>query len=170
MGSAASPQRDSPHLRLHCVNVFVRDQDRSLRFFVDQLGFNVAFDTRVQSGERWVGVAPPDGAAILALIVPKPSSEQYKLIGRATQVVFVTEDVTAKFQEWSKRGVQFQATPRLKRIVTNFSPRKAPLLQARLQTHSSLPSTGPACSSAKKRLSGAESWLDFAILTATLSP
>src|SRR5438270_4732211 len=91
MGSAASPQRDSPHLRLHCVNVFVRDQDRSLRFFVEQLGFNVAFDTRVQSGERWVGVAPPDGAAILALIAPKPNSEQYRLIGRATQIVFVTE-------------------------------------------------------------------------------
>ncbi len=122
MGSAASPQRDSPHLRLHCVNVFVRDQDRSLRFFVDQLGFNVAFDTRVQSGERWVGVAPPDGAAILALIAPQPNSEQYKLIGRATQIVFVTEDVTAKFQEWSKRGVRFQTTPRLKRIRYQFQP------------------------------------------------
>lgn len=115
-----SPLRQSPHLRLHCVNVFVRDQDRSLRFFVDQLGFNVAFDTRVQSGERWVGVAPPDGAAILSLIAPKPDSEQYKLIGRSTQVVFVTEDVTAKFQEWSKRGVRFQTPPRLKRIRYQF--------------------------------------------------
>jgi serine phosphatase RsbU (regulator of sigma subunit)/catechol 2,3-dioxygenase-like lactoylglutathione lyase family enzyme len=122
MGSAASPQREPPHLRLHCVNVFVRDQDRSLRFFIDQLGFNVAFDTRVQTGERWVGVAPPDGAAILALIAPKPNSEQYKLIGRATQIVFVTEDVTAKFQEWSKHGVRFQTTPRLKRIRYQFPP------------------------------------------------
>src|SRR5712692_1122452 len=116
MSTVPLPLRQSPHLRLHCVNVFVRDQDRSLRFFVDQLGFNVAFDTRVQSGERWVGVAPPDGAAILSLIAPKPNSEQYKLIGRATQIVFVTEDVTAKFQEWSKRGVRFQTPPRLKRI------------------------------------------------------
>jgi catechol 2,3-dioxygenase-like lactoylglutathione lyase family enzyme len=106
------------------VNVFVRDQDRSLRFFVDQLGFNVAYDTRVQSGERWVGVAPPDGAAILSLIAPKPESDQYKLIGRSTQVVFVTEDVTAKFQEWSKRGVRFQTTPRLKRIRYQYPPEK----------------------------------------------
>lgn len=118
--NAVPPLRQSNHLRLHCVNVFVRDQDRSLRFFVDQLGFNVAFDTRVQSGERWVGVSPPDGAAILSLVVPKPGSEQYKLIGRATQVVFVTEDVTAKFQEWSKRGVRFQSTPRLRRIRYQF--------------------------------------------------
>jgi serine phosphatase RsbU (regulator of sigma subunit) len=122
MATVPSPLRQSPHLRLHCVNVFVRDQDRSLRFFVDQLGFNVAFDTRVQSGERWVGVAPPDGAAILSLIVPKPNSEQHKLIGRATQIVFVTEDVTAKFQEWSKRGVRFQTPPRLKRIRYQFQP------------------------------------------------
>src|SRR6202023_2621934 len=103
-------------------NVLGPDQDRSLRFFVDQLGFNVAFDTRVQSGERWVGVAPPDGAAILSLVAPKPESEQYKLIGRATQIVFVTEDVAAKFQEWSKRGVRFQTTPRLKRIRYQLQP------------------------------------------------
>ena len=116
MSSTLPPRPTSPHLRLHCVNVFVRDQDRSLHFFVDQLGFNIAYDTRVQSGERWVGVAPPDGAAILSLIAPKPDSEQYKLIGRATQIVFVTEDVTTKFQEWSRRGVRFQTPPRLKRI------------------------------------------------------
>jgi len=120
--STLPPRPTSPHLRLHCVNVFVRDQDRSLRFFVDQLGFNIAYDTRVQSGERWVGVAPPDGAAILSLIAPKPGSEQYKLIGRSTQVVFVTEDVTTKFQEWSKRGVRFQTPPRLKRIRYQSQP------------------------------------------------
>ena len=122
MGTLPSAFRQSPHLRLHCVNVFVRDQDRSLRFFVDQLGFNVAYDTRVQSGERWVGVAPPDGAAILSLIAPKPDSEQYKLIGRSTQIVFVTEDVTAKFQEWSRRGVRFSTPPRLKRIRYQLQP------------------------------------------------
>ncbi|MCU1243156.1 MAG: Serine phosphatase RsbU, regulator of sigma subunit [Candidatus Acidoferrum typicum] len=122
MSSSLPPRPTSPHLRLHCVNVFVRDQDRSLHFFVDQLGFNIAYDTRVQSGERWVGVSPPDGAAILSLIAPKPDSEQYKLIGRATQIVFVAEDVTTKFQEWSRRGVRFQTPPRLKRIRYQSQP------------------------------------------------
>lgn len=87
-----------------------------MRFYLDQLGFHVAFDARLQSGDRWVAVAPPDGSAILSLVVPKPNSQEYKLIGRATQVVFVTEDVPAKFQEWSNRGVRFQYTPRLRRI------------------------------------------------------
>ena len=109
-------RRQEQYLRLHCVNIFVRDQDRSLQFFLDQLGFHLAFDTKLQSGDRWVAVAPPDGSAILALVAPKPNTQEYKLIGRATQVVFVTEDVAAKFKEWSGRGVRFLQTPRLRRI------------------------------------------------------
>jgi len=122
MGTLASTPRQDLHLRLHCVNIFVRDQDRSLRFYLDQLGFHLALDARLQSGDRWVAVAPPDGSAILSLVVPKPSSPEYKLIGRSTQVVFVTEDVASKFQEWSKRGVRFQSTPRLRRIKYDQKP------------------------------------------------
>jgi len=101
---------------MHCVNVYVRDQDRSLQFYLEQLGFHLAFDAKLQDGERWVAVAPPDGTAILSLVVPKPKTAQAKLIGRATQVVFVTEDVAANFIEWSRRGVRFLHTPRLRRI------------------------------------------------------
>src|SRR5712664_1584927 len=128
MGNFASPPRRDLHLRLHCVDVFVRDQDRSLRFYLDQLGFHLALDARLQSGDRWVAVAPPDGSAILSLVVPKPKSQESKLIGRSTQVVFVTEDVAAKFHEWSMRGVRFQYTPRLRRIkyVLNAQPPPLP--------------------------------------------
>lgn len=105
-----------PYLRFHAVKIFVRDQDRSLRFYLDQLGFGLVYDTRLQSGERWLAVAPPDGTAILALVAPRPSSREYKLIGRATQISFVTDDVIAKFHEWSARGVKFLRVPRLKRI------------------------------------------------------
>jgi serine phosphatase RsbU (regulator of sigma subunit)/catechol 2,3-dioxygenase-like lactoylglutathione lyase family enzyme len=118
-----SSSRTNAHLRLHCVNIYVRNQDRSLRFYVDQLGFHLAFDTRLQSGERWVAVSPPDGSALLALVAPKTSSPQYKLIGRATQVVFITDDVAAKFQDWSRHGVRFPQAPRLKRI--KFDPHAA---------------------------------------------
>ena len=87
-----------------------------MRFYVDQLGFSLVGDVRVGSGQRWVAVAPPDGSAVLSLVAPKPDSKECALIGRSTQVVFVTEDVVAKFEEWRKRGVRFQYTPRLKRI------------------------------------------------------
>jgi len=111
-----APARQDPYLRLNSVTVFVRDHDRSLHFYLDQLGFHLAFDTRLQSGERWVAVAPPDGTALLSLVVPQTDSPQYKLIGRSTHAAFITDDVAAKFREWSARGVRFLNTPRLKRL------------------------------------------------------
>ena len=114
--SAERPAAPDPYLRIHAVRVFVRDQDRALRFYLDVLGFRLAFDARLYSGERWVAVAPPDGSTVLSLVAPRPRSPEFKLIGRATQVVLVTEDVPAKFREWRKRGVRFAHPPRLRRI------------------------------------------------------
>ena len=121
MGSSHSPfwtdrslprlDRQDPYLSLHFVIIFVRDQERSLRFYLDQLGFRLVVDHRFESGDRWIEVAPPDGSANLALVPAKPNSEEYKLIGRDNQVFFLTEDVTAKFNEWSKRGVSFHHPP-----------------------------------------------------------
>jgi len=93
-----------------------------LRFYIDQLGFDLAFDAQLQTGDRWVAVAPPDGSALLALIAPKPESRASKLIGRPTGIVFVTEDVLAKYSEWRKRGVEFQYTPRLRRVKYGRQP------------------------------------------------
>jgi serine phosphatase RsbU (regulator of sigma subunit)/predicted enzyme related to lactoylglutathione lyase len=103
--------RRDPYLRLLCVNIFVRDQERSLRFYTDQLGFGVVVDESYESGGRWVAVAPPDGSTVLALVAPARKSEDYKLIGRARHAVLVTEDVMAKFDEWRKRGVRFHHPP-----------------------------------------------------------
>jgi serine phosphatase RsbU (regulator of sigma subunit) len=111
--------RQNPYLRIDAVNVFVRDLDRSLDFYLNQLGFHLALDIRLQSGYRLVAVAPPDGTTVLRLIVPAPDSDDYQLIGRQTPIVFLTEDVVAKFREWSKRGVHFVYTPRLRRLKRN---------------------------------------------------
>jgi catechol 2,3-dioxygenase-like lactoylglutathione lyase family enzyme len=108
--------RQDPYLRLQSITIYVRDLDHSLTFYLDQLGFQLVFDARIQPSRRFVTVAPPDGTANLTLVAPEPGSEQCKLIGRPTQVTFVTEDVIAKYREWSKRGVRFQFAPRLKRL------------------------------------------------------
>ena len=103
--------RQEPYLRLHHVPVFVRDQDRSLRFYVDQLGFRLEIDYHFGEHGRFVLVAPPAGKALLALIAPKPGSQEFGLIGRPGQAVFVTEDVQRKFEAWRDRGVPFQHPP-----------------------------------------------------------
>lgn len=109
--SAFDKDRRDPYLRVQQVNIFVRDQDRSLKFYLDQLGFAVAYESSSDNGIRWVAVAPPDGTTILALVTPKSDSEEYKLIGRHSQVVFLTEDINAKYDDWSKRGVNFHHPP-----------------------------------------------------------
>jgi serine phosphatase RsbU (regulator of sigma subunit)/catechol 2,3-dioxygenase-like lactoylglutathione lyase family enzyme len=105
-----------PFLGVHAVNVYVRDQERALRFYVDQLGFSVAFDAHLPYGGRWLAVSPPDGDAVLALVAPSPSSKEHQLIGRSTGIVFVTEDVLATYEQWRTRGVKFLTTPRLRRV------------------------------------------------------
>src|SRR6266496_214393 len=103
--------RPDPYVCLQQVSIFVRDLDRSLRFYLDQLGFRLAYEAHLESGDHWVAVAPPDGTAILALVRPRRDSEEYKLIGRHSQVAFLTEDINAKFHDWSKRGVHFHHPP-----------------------------------------------------------
>ena len=115
--AAVRLDRQDPYLRLQSVTIFVRDLDRSLDFYVNQLGFRIDFDARQRPGRPWVVVSPPDGAANLALVAPATDSELFKLIGHSNHVTFITEDLLAKFREWTSRGVKFQQAPRLRRLT-----------------------------------------------------
>ena len=106
------PGREDSYLCIQDIVVFVRDLDRSLRFYVDQLGFELIADKRVTTdGVGWIEVAPSDGSANLALVAPKPDQPEYNLIGGYRWVLFMTEDVHAKYKEWSERGVHFESSP-----------------------------------------------------------
>jgi len=112
----STPDCRNSYLGVYAINVFVRDLDKSLRFYLDQLGFSLAFDVRLQSGQRWVGVAPPHGTAVLTLVAPDPASDDYKRIGQPSQIAFVSEDVVATYTQWTRRGVRFRHVPRLRRV------------------------------------------------------
>jgi len=109
LGSTAL-SRPSTYLRIFKSNVFVRDLDHSLKFYVDQLGFKVVVDGLFDFG-RWVAIAPPDGSTILALTSPKRGSENHKLIGRNTHIGFISEDMNATYELWHSRGVRFESPP-----------------------------------------------------------
>ena len=100
-----------PFLRLNFATVWVRDQERSRRFFIDQLGFQVAVDAEVPGVGRWIIVTPPTGLPGLALVVPPQGSAESQRIGQNTGVGFLTEDVRAVFEEWSKHRVRFALPP-----------------------------------------------------------
>ncbi len=105
------PDRHDLYVRLGAVAVFVRDQERSLHFYLHQLGFEVALDITSPSGHRLLAVSPPDGTAILSLIAPDPGSPESALIGHPTQIAFFTENAAGKYEEWRKRGVVFTQPP-----------------------------------------------------------
>jgi serine phosphatase RsbU (regulator of sigma subunit)/catechol 2,3-dioxygenase-like lactoylglutathione lyase family enzyme len=110
-GSMEAPAERTPqYLRIFKSNVYVRDHDLSLKFYVDQLGFSVVADARFEFG-RWVAIAPPDGTTILALIAPRRGSENYKMIGRNTHIGFIAEDINATYEVWRSRGVRFESPP-----------------------------------------------------------
>lgn len=94
-----------PHLRISNVAVYVKDQDRSIAFFVEKLGFRLLHDALVPPGFRWVIVAPPDGDACLLLAsagnTPRSSAE----------VFFVSDDVPALYRNWLAKGVVFPVAP-----------------------------------------------------------
>jgi phosphoserine phosphatase RsbU/P len=110
--SVLRPGREDPYLCIQDIVVFVRDLERSQRFYVDQLGFELIADKRVTSdGVGWIEVAPPDGSANLAVVAPKPDRPEYNLIGGDRRVLFMTEDVHAIYKKWSERGVHFLSPP-----------------------------------------------------------
>jgi serine phosphatase RsbU (regulator of sigma subunit)/catechol 2,3-dioxygenase-like lactoylglutathione lyase family enzyme len=102
-----------PYLCLHFVILFVRDQERSLRFYVDKLGFRVAVDHTFADGKRWIEVAPPDGNAHIGLSLVEPGADIESLISREARVWFITEDVNCKYDEWKARGIRFLFPPQV---------------------------------------------------------
>lgn len=101
----------NPDLRIFKTNIFVRDQDRSLDFYVNQLGFDLLADARFTNNTRWIAVAPPNGSAVLALLCGTPGSAEEKLIGRETHLAFITEDIQGTYDRWRSCGVEFTQPP-----------------------------------------------------------
>jgi serine phosphatase RsbU (regulator of sigma subunit)/catechol 2,3-dioxygenase-like lactoylglutathione lyase family enzyme len=100
-----------PYLCLHFAIIYVRDLERSLRFYVDQLGFRLVVDHRFEDGRRWIEVAPPDGNAHLGFALLQPEDDAEEFIRPESRVWFITEDVHRKYEEWKARGVKFRYPP-----------------------------------------------------------
>jgi catechol 2,3-dioxygenase-like lactoylglutathione lyase family enzyme len=83
------------------VMVPVSDQDAAIAFYTERLGFSLAADVPFGDGERWVEVAPPSGAAAIALV---PSRGEYAA-GRHTGIALSSPDPRADHAELKENGV-----------------------------------------------------------------
>jgi len=110
-GATVRMDRQDPFFSLQFVQVFVRDQERSLQFFIDKLGFRLISDVRFASGMRWLHISPPDGTASLALMQVEPNNPNSRQPGQSSPVTFFTEDFHRKYKELCDRGVKIVIPP-----------------------------------------------------------
>jgi catechol 2,3-dioxygenase-like lactoylglutathione lyase family enzyme len=102
---------------------WVHDQDESLAFYTEKVGFEVRADVTMQEwGFRWLVVGPPgeDGAGLVLMPIPGPpmldgtSSEQLAGLvakGGGGTLFLVTDDCQGAYDDLSARGVAFSEPP-----------------------------------------------------------
>lgn len=99
--------------RLHSASVVVADQEVSLDFYINKLGWEKRIDQPM--GEtRFITVAPKGSDAELALADPSMMAEAGEEIlkpGMNLGISFVCDDVRATCDEMMAKGVSFSMPP-----------------------------------------------------------
>ncbi|MCA1561435.1 MAG: VOC family protein [Chloroflexi bacterium] len=86
------------------VSLYVRDQQRSRDFYVEQLGFEVRTDQDMGPLGRWIEVAPP-GAQTTFVLADAAKFEKLDRVGDSADVTLVADDVATLHAELTRRDV-----------------------------------------------------------------
>jgi catechol 2,3-dioxygenase-like lactoylglutathione lyase family enzyme len=78
------------------------DQDASIAFYTQKLGFTVAADVAYGDGNRWIELAPPGGGANIALGPPMGGFQP----PHSTGIAISTKDARADHEELKAKGVE----------------------------------------------------------------
>ena len=89
--------------------VYVTDQDKAIRFWGAQVGFEIRRDLPMGPEARWVEMAPP-GADSCIVIYPKSMMEDWA--ERKPSLVFECEDIAVTHESVAGRGVEFSQEPK----------------------------------------------------------
>jgi catechol 2,3-dioxygenase-like lactoylglutathione lyase family enzyme len=113
---------------------WVHDQDESLRFYTEVLGWEVRSDVRMEQWNfRWLVVGPVSQPDVGLVLMPVPASpmldeeharqlSELVALGGGGTLFLETEDVQATYDELSARGLTFNdpPTPQAYGIDTSF--------------------------------------------------
>ncbi|HEY3765364.1 MAG TPA: VOC family protein [Gaiellales bacterium] len=88
------------------VIVPATDQDRSIEFYVEKLGFEKRTDIPFGGEYRWVEVYPPTGTTGIALAPPRPGIDPTAV---QTGITLSTADVDAAHAQLRSSGVDVDA-------------------------------------------------------------
>jgi lactoylglutathione lyase len=98
------------------VTLVVRDYDEAIAFYTHQLGFDLAEDTQLGEGKRWVRVTPAGGQGTSLLLAKADTPSQVNAIGNQTGgrvfLFLQTDDFWRDYQQMRAEGVTFLEEPR----------------------------------------------------------
>jgi len=94
---------------LKFVSVPVRNQDASLKFFTEKLGFKVATDQFFTETQRWIELLIPGAETGLVLFTPEGHENR---IGDFQPLSFWCDDVLATAKAMKAQGVEFEKEPK----------------------------------------------------------
>lgn len=90
------------------VGIYVSDQERSVDFYVNVLGFEVRRRMQMGAGAEWIEVAPP-GAETCLVIYPRNLMPDWA--ERKPSMVFHCADVSGTFERLEASGVKIAMPP-----------------------------------------------------------
>jgi catechol 2,3-dioxygenase-like lactoylglutathione lyase family enzyme len=91
------------------VSIPVSDQDVSLKFFTEKLGFKVATDQPFDGKQRWIELMIPGAETGLVLFTPEGHENR---IGDFQPMSMATDDVFATAAAMKAKGVEFFKEPK----------------------------------------------------------
>jgi predicted enzyme related to lactoylglutathione lyase len=94
--------------QLKFVSIPTRDQARAVKFYTEQLGFEVATDQPFNDRQRWIELRIANAATRVVLFTPQGQEDR---VGTFFNGSFECDDVEATYRQLSKRGVEFVREP-----------------------------------------------------------
>ena len=91
-------------------SVPVTDQDRALAFWTEKMGFHIRTDQPFDDKQRWIELGIPGAETRLVLFTPDDHKD---LIGKMSNITFMTDDVVATYRDLSAKGVHFEGPPQV---------------------------------------------------------
>ena len=91
------------------ASIPVKDQDVSLKFYTEALGFKVVTDQPMGEGQRWIELKIPGADTLLALFTPQGHESR---IGGFQPMTFWCDDVMATAKQLRSKGVGFEQEPK----------------------------------------------------------
>jgi catechol 2,3-dioxygenase-like lactoylglutathione lyase family enzyme len=89
---------------LNTVSLYVADQERARRYYVDALGFEVTTDADAGPMGRWIEVTPP-GAQTAFVLADAEGFDRTDRIGESADVTLTCSDVRALHADLVAKGI-----------------------------------------------------------------